>query len=639
MKKAIFITLFSCAILGCSKKNSSEEEEKVTVSFSQSTGSDTEANGGNLPVLIINGVVKSTTTVTVSDAGTGSANDDGVDYNFTSPQVINIPKDAYDGTLSTALAIPTFNIVDDDVKEGIETIDLVLGSPTGNAALGNQTTTTYAIYDDESINIDFSQAESSGKEATFENLPVLLINGVVVDPIIVTVSDTGSGTATQGVDYTFPSSVDIIIPTNTYDGTEATAIAIPVIILDDAIIEGPETINFEISISDGDGTLGLRNTTTYTINDTTPCVEGMAGIYPCNDYDLLMRASLNELSASAANDIWGWTDSTTGIEYALVGLDNGTAFIDISDDETPVYLGKLPTATASSSWRDIKVYQDHAFIVSEASGHGMQVFDLTKLRNVTNAPVTFEMDAHFTGFGNAHNIVINEETGFAYVVGTARNDAYGGGVHFVNIQNPKNPVAAGGYGGSGYTHDAQVVTYNGPDSDYTGDEIFLGANEDTVVMVNVTDKDNPTLISTIQYSNTSYTHQGWFTEDHHYFILGDELDEVSFGFNSRTLVFDLSDLDNPILHTEYTGATAAIDHNGYVKEDDYFLANYTAGFRVLDISGIGSKSISEKAFFDTYPSSNTASFNGVWSIYPYFESGKIIVNDIGSGLFVVKKAL
>lgn len=370
----------------------------------------------------------------------------------------------------------------------------------------------------------------------------------------------------------------------------------------------------------------------------TPCENGMAGIYPCNGYDLLGQISLNELSAASGNDIWGWTDSDTGKEYALMGLDNGTAFIDITDTENLIYLGKLPTATGSSSWRDIKVFQNHAFIGSEASGHGMQVFDLTKLRNVASPPVVFSQDARFTGFGNSHNIVINEETGYAYAVGTERSDAYNGGAHFVDINDPKNPVAAGGYGANGYTHDAQVVSYNGPDADYTGREIFIGANENQVVIADVTEKSNPVAISALNYNNIGYTHQGWFTEDQRYFILGDELDEINDGFNSRTLVFDFSDLDNPVLHTTYLGATSAIDHNGYVKGNDFFLANYTAGMRVLNISDIANRMILEEGYFDTFPTNNTASFNGVWSVYPYFESGKIIISDINSGFFVVQKS-
>ena len=368
------------------------------------------------------------------------------------------------------------------------------------------------------------------------------------------------------------------------------------------------------------------------------CINGMAGIYPCNGYNLLGRIPLTTLNATSANDCWGWTDPDTDKEYAIMGLNNGTVFIDISDAENLIYLGKLPTATVSSPWRDVKVYKNHAFIVSEASGHGMQVFDLTKLRNSSNSPTTFSADTRYTGFGNAHNVVINETSGFAYVVGTDRQDTFLGGAHFINIQDPKNPIEAGGYSENAYTHDAQIVSYTGPDSNYTGKEIFIGANESRIVIVDVTDKNNPKEITTIDYDNIGYTHQGWFTEDHRYFILGDETDEIDFGFKSRTLVFDFLDLENPILHTTYLGPTAAIDHNGYVHNNQFFLANYTAGVRVLSLSNIADKNITETGFFDTYPTNNTAQFNGVWSVYPFLNSGKIIVSDINSGLFIIKKA-
>jgi len=161
-------------------------------------------------------------------------------------------------------------------------------------------------------------------------------------------------------------------------------------------------------------------------SDEAPQEKLCEGIYPCNGYELVGRIELSEFTASSGNDSWGWTDSTSGKEYAIMGLDNGTAFVDISDGENLVYLGKLPSAGDPISWRDVKVYKDHAFIVSEAAGHGMQVFDLTNLRNVENAPTTFDADARYTGIGSAHNIVINEDTGFAYIVGTDRRDAFNG---------------------------------------------------------------------------------------------------------------------------------------------------------------------------------------------------------------------
>ena len=369
------------------------------------------------------------------------------------------------------------------------------------------------------------------------------------------------------------------------------------------------------------------------------CINGFAGIYPCNGYDLMANITLNTLGAQSGNDSWGWTDPTTNKEYALVGTDVNTSFVDITVPNNPIYLGSLPTATVSSSWRDVKVYNNHAFIVSEASNHGMQVFDLTRLRDITNPPEIFSADARLTDFGSAHNIVINEASGYAYIVGTNRDTSPSlGGPIFINIQNPTAPVLEGFMIEGGYSHDAQVVTYNGPDSDYTGKEILIGSNENEVVIADVTDKTNPSIISTISYSNVRYAHQGWFTDDMRYFILGDELDELRVGIPTRTVVFDFVDLDNPLFHFDFLGQSNAIDHNGYVKDNIYYLANYRAGVRMLDISDISNSSITEVGYFDTYPANDGTDFNGVWNVYPYFPSGNIIISDIERGLIIIKKS-
>ncbi|MGB0881262.1 MAG: choice-of-anchor B family protein, partial [Polaribacter sp.] len=189
---------------------------------------------------------------------------------------------------------------------------------------------------------------------------------------------------------------------------------------------------------------------------------------------------------------------------------------------------------------------------------------------------------------------------------------YGGGPLFINIQDPVNPINEGGF--PDYAHDAQVVTYAGPDTDHTGKEILIGSNETEVIIVDVTDKNNPQEIASINYSNIGYTHQGWFTEDFKYFILGDELDERNFGGNTRTVIFDFTDLDNPVFHTDYFGTTEAIDHNGYVKGNTYFQANYTSGVRIIDISTIENKVLTEVGFFDTYPENDNTAYNGAWSI-------------------------
>ena len=381
-----------------------------------------------------------------------------------------------------------------------------------------------------------------------------------------------------------------------------------------------------------------------SIKDKVECVNGFAGQFECNEIDLMSFMSKTEIGGSnstSLNDIWGWTDPQTGKEYALVGMSNGTSFVDISNSENPVYLGRLPTQTSNSTWRDIKVYQDHAFIVSEASGHGMQVFDLTQLRNVSS-PTTFSNTAYYSGFGNAHNIFINEDTGYAYAIGTSTCGP--GGLHIVDISTPSIPSKSAcvsdpntGRNGTGYSHDVQCVIYNGPDTAYVGKEICFGSNETNVWIADLSTKSDDSsggkTIGLGSYDNY-YTHQGWLTEDHKYFIVNDELDENNNAYNNtRTLIWNVEDLSNPVVETTYFGPTPSIDHNNYIIGDKVYMSHYTSGLRVLDISNISSPT--ETAFFDVYPANNNTSFDGTWSNYPYYPSGVIAVTGIDEGLFVV----
>jgi len=368
--------------------------------------------------------------------------------------------------------------------------------------------------------------------------------------------------------------------------------------------------------------------------DRITCSGGTAGDYPCSNVDLesfVPNTDLNLGSSTSANDIWGWTKN--GREFAIIGLVTGTSFVEITDAENPVVLGKLPTKTSSSSWRDIKTFNDHAFIVSEAAGHGMQIFDLNTL--LTASPNTvFTEDAHYGQFSNCHNVFLNEDTGFAYAVGT---NTCSGGLHMVDVNNPLNPTNAGCFSNSGYTHDVQCVLYDGPDTDHTGKEICFASNEDTVDIIDVSNKSSPTIIKIVTYDNDEYTHQGWLTEDKKYFLFDDELDEMRNTVpNTRTFIVNVEDLDAPFLVGHYDAASAAIDHNQYVKGHHVYQANYRAGLRILDLSNVANGELTEVGYFDTYPQNDASSFNSAWSNYPYFDSGLVVISDIEKGLFVVR---
>ncbi len=364
-----------------------------------------------------------------------------------------------------------------------------------------------------------------------------------------------------------------------------------------------------------------------------PCINGMSGGYPCENVELLSFLDSDNIGGGDMNDIWGWVDPENGTEYVIIGRTNGTAFIDISDASNPIYIANLPTATSTSMWRDIKVYNNYAFIVAEAGGHGMQIVDLTTLSSITSPPQTIEADALYSGWGNAHNIVINESTARAYGVGT---NTFEGGLHILDISNPLSPILIGEFSNDGYTHDAQVVSYIGPDVNFQGKEIAFCCNENTVTVVDVTDPNDPVLISSTGYSGVNYTHQGWLTEDQAYFISNDELDEQELGVNTTSFIWDMSDLSAPQVIGTFVSETEAIDHNLYIKDGLIYQSNYRAGLRILDTDNLISGELEEVGYFDVYPSSNSPQFNGSWSNYPYFPSGIIAVSHIEEGLFLLR---
>jgi choice-of-anchor B domain-containing protein len=386
---------------------------------------------------------------------------------------------------------------------------------------------------------------------------------------------------------------------------------------------------------------------TETQRDFSPCVNGLsAGTYPCDGIDMASHLSLEELGLSFANDIWGWTDPETRRDYALIGGIEGTVIVDVTRPTEPDIIGILPSHSLEGNqfWRDIKVFANHMFVVSEHTDHGLQVFDLTQVRGVTGDPVVFDETAHYAGFGNAHNLNINTETGYAYAVGS---NTCAGGLHMVDINDPSNPAPAGCFQDHGYIHDTQCVIYRGPDTDHRRREICFNSNAEphhgdptgivnALSIVDVTDKANPVELSRTEYANDGYSHQGWLSEDQAHFLHGDELDEVSYGHGTITRVWDVSDLDSPSVAFVFENDTTSIDHNIYTEGNVAYASNYTSGLRIYDTRNL--PSLSELAFFDVYPENDNPSFEGgTWSNFPYFRQKRIVaVSSMDRGLFVLR---
>jgi len=361
--------------------------------------------------------------------------------------------------------------------------------------------------------------------------------------------------------------------------------------------------------------------------------------------------------AAFLSDIWGWTSPDTGDEYALIGTSSGVAFARITDGsdpgaaKAPEFLGMIPTTdtqTQRNWWWDLRTYRHYVYYVTEVNGAGVAIFDLRKLDGRSAVePGTeaayLEADARYNagGYLRAHNIAIHEASGSAYLIGASKIDGADptftdDGVIILDLSNPLAPVEVGTIIGDDIdSHDMQVVTYNGPDAKHVGKRIGFISNGEAldVRIYDVTNPAAPVLLSATHYPGASFTHQGWPTEDHRFFIFGDEEDEL-FGLQdprnpdlpdtARTYILDISNLEAPALSGTFDSPAASIDHNLFVKGDKVYQAHYTAGIRVLDImptaTGI---SLSEGGHMDTEPRlpNNNMNYNfnifaGPWGVFP-----------------------
>jgi choice-of-anchor B domain-containing protein len=377
----------------------------------------------------------------------------------------------------------------------------------------------------------------------------------------------------------------------------------------------------------------------------------MAGIYPCHNVDMLAHLSLTDLGAITstvtASDHWGWTDSESGRDFVLQSLSTGFVFVEITDPAQPVVVGTLPNHVPgqTSVWRDVKVYENVAYIVADVpSTNGLQIFDLTQLTAVTNPPVTFTETAHYDGFGSGHNLWVNHESAYLYVIRTSACPT----ITIFNLADPLNPVPDGpdddGVPGcfvddpvNKLASDTECVIYDGPDADYTGREICFTGSDDTMSIADVTDKANPVVLhSALTYPGLGRAHQGAITGDGRYWLMSDMMDEMMNGHNTRTHVWDVSDLDAPVYMGPMVHDTAVTDHNLYIIEPFIYQTNWRAGLRVLDANQIPNLQVRELAYFDTDPTSNDVAMTGAWSNYPWWGDQVVTVSDNRQGLFVLR---
>ncbi|WP_213996645.1 choice-of-anchor B family protein [Arsukibacterium sp.] len=411
-------------------------------------------------------------------------------------------------------------------------------------------------------------------------------------------------------------------------------------------------------INDGPGRFGTElsqqlaaHSALQQSQQSADCVAGKAGIYSCENIDLVAHLALADFSStpSSANDIWGHIDLNSGIEYSLIGLNNGTAVVSLADPANPLEVGTI--AGSNTTWRDIKVlqffdvnlgqWQAYAYVSSEANNN-IQIIDLNDL------PFSVRLAAADSAASSAHNLYISNVdyttntalTGQQPALHIAGQPQQGGAVSSYSLADPLQLSAnwlQTGASRSDYSHDvaSMLVTDQraGNQCDRPECQVLFDFNEQNIKLWDISGASNLALAD-FTYSLASYVHSGWWTEDQQYLFVHDELDETNHGLNTTVRIFELTDLTAPILTATYTGPTKAIDHNGFVRGNRYYMSNYQRGLTVLDITDPAAPV--QAGYFDTFPASDSAAFNGMWGVYPYLPSGLIIGSDINSGLYVFR---
>jgi choice-of-anchor B domain-containing protein len=383
------------------------------------------------------------------------------------------------------------------------------------------------------------------------------------------------------------------------------------------------------------------------------CVQGMAGQFPCRNLDFLSHIPLAQFSGrpvSAAN-VWGFVDLNDDREYAVLGLRNGTAIVEVTDPANPREV--VTIAGNASPWREVKVYQVHdaisnrwrsyAYVTTEAANSGLQIIDLSGLPQTaalaaTNMDTSSQHTLYISNIDYSTNAALPGTTPMLFVAGSNLSP---GSWRAYSLANPAFPQFVSSAPLGGYMHDSTslVVTDSRAAQCSPGHnpcEVLVDFNVDQVQLWDVTDESQPMLLGSATNPNNRYIHSGWPTANATHVIFHDELEEIQLGLPTRLYTLDLANLRAPRVVTSYTGPTGSTDHNGYARGDHYYVSHYRRGVAVFDASN--PEALAEVAHFDNYlvPSTNTAGTDGTWGVYPFLPSGNLLVSDIENGLFVLR---
>jgi choice-of-anchor B domain-containing protein len=312
----------------------------------------------------------------------------------------------------------------------------------------------------------------------------------------------------------------------------------------------------------------------------------------------------------ALSNIGGYVDSS-GNEYALVGTYNGLSIVDVTDPANPVI--KFNIAGTNSDWREVKTWQNYAYVTTEGCCNGLQILNLGYLPD--SVPMKY-----YKGNGAINNQLntihaLHVDAGYAYLYGS---NLFNGAAVILDLANPWNPTYTGHTAGT-YIHDGYVRN----DTLY-GCHIYDGYFS----VIDVTNKANPITITT-QNTPNLFTHNSWLNDAGNILFTTDEVSD------SYLTSYDISDLNNitELNRIQLTPGSGSIVHNTHTLNDFEVVSWYKDGIAIVDASHPDNMIVTGS--YDTYTQGSGDGFNGCWGVYPYLPSGNLVVSDIDNGLYVL----
>ncbi len=253
-------------------------------------------------------------------------------------------------------------------------------------------------------------------------------------------------------------------------------------------------------------------------------------------------------------------------------------------------------------------------MVCQEGESSLQIADLSYLPDSVH--LVYDSNELLKG---SHNIFIDTTQAILYTVFTYR-DGVNGIIRMqrIDISNPEEPVIIDQSLTGPYIHDL-----------YVDDGLALLNRGNTDMSIFDYNTSPAEFLGSIDnYPGQGYNHSGYPTPEGDIYVMADET------HGSPIKILDISDpSDIQVLATVSSEVNElSIAHNQILHENKMYSAYYYDGVYVWSIEDPENPIL--LGFYDTSTIPHQTSYEGAWGVYPYLPSGRLLVSDMQTGLWV-----